>query len=86
MCGNFYRRAVDSFLQREVVVVIVVVVVWEGCDAAKAQPGLHHGDRAATRPYYVPTEHFNWYTFYSTPLTFSESNNFPVFNAEFNFK
>ncbi len=26
--------------------VVVVVVVWDGCDAAKAQPGLHHGDRA----------------------------------------
>jgi hypothetical protein len=26
--------------------VVVVVVVWEGCDAAKAPPGLHHGDRA----------------------------------------
>ncbi len=25
---------------------VVVVVVWEGCDAAKALPGLHHGDRA----------------------------------------
>jgi hypothetical protein len=27
-------------------VVVVVVFVWEGCDTAKAQPGLHHGDRA----------------------------------------
>ncbi len=33
-------------LDRGLVVVVVVVVVWEGCDAAKAQPGLHHGDRA----------------------------------------
>ncbi len=50
-----FRHSLCLFLAH-----IVAVVVWEGCDAAKALPGLHHGDRAFRQVNSLFRTHYNF--------------------------